>query len=716
MTSLTDPLNHTINFGYDTSGNLTSVTDPLTHQTTMTYNAAGQFTSVSDPAGSNPAGTWQFGYTGGDLTSVIDPLGRTATRITDGGGRLVVGVDPLGRTTSYTYDGLDQLKGITDPLLGITSFSYDGNGNLTGVTDTRNNPTTYAYDPRNRLQTRTDPLQTAESYQYDGNNNLTRFTDRKNQATTIAYDGFNRPTTATFQDGSTTTYTFDAGSRLTKAVDSLSGTFNLTYDDLDRLTQEATPNGTLNYTYDNADRRASMTVVGQTQVGYTYDVADRLTNVTQGSSAVTIGYDAADRRISLTLPNGVVTQYGYDSGSQLTSLTYKLGGTTLGNLNYGYDGGGLRSSMGGSFARVSLPSALASASYDAANRLTQWGTTNLTYDANESMTNDGTNTFTWDARNRLSAMTGATFQYDPFGRRVNRSGAKFLYDGVNRVQELSGSTVTANLLTGLGVDETFTRADSAGVRDLLADALGSTVSLTDTSGTVQTQYTYEPFGKTTVSGPSNPNPLEYTGRENDGNGLYYYRARYYNPTFQRFISEDPLEFGGGDADLFAYASDDPSDFRDPFGLSKTSDNFLMGIVDGLSLGVRKVLPRVPGDDTDVCSFAYWAGEKIPLAFGLGRLAYAAAAKAIPIVYSQATPEAARSAVWMRNYLKLFFRAGTFPNAKMSTYTSLSALKNDEEIIAGAGRTNKTLNALGARISGSGIVNGAVNAVSGCDCK
>ena len=59
-------------------------------------------------------------------------------------------------------------------------------------------------------------------------------------------------------------------------------------------------------------------------------------------------------------------------------------------------------------------------------------------------------------------------------RRINRSGAKFLHDGVNRVQELSGSTVTANLLPGLSVDETFARTDSAGVRDLVTDALGNT--------------------------------------------------------------------------------------------------------------------------------------------------------------------------------------------------------------------------------------------------
>jgi RHS repeat-associated protein len=56
---------------------------------------------------------------------------------------------------------------------------------------------------------------------------------------------------------------------------------------------------------------------------------------------------------------------------------------------------------------------------------------------------------------------------------------------------------------------------------------------------VQTSYTYEPFGKTSVTGASSSNPSQYTARENDQTGLYYHRARYYSPSLQRFISEDP---------------------------------------------------------------------------------------------------------------------------------------------------------------------------------
>jgi len=82
---------------------------------------------------------------------------------------------------------------------------------------------------------------------------------------------------------------------------------------------------------------------------------------------------------------------------------------------------------------------------------------------------------------------------------------------------------------------------------------------------VQTTYTYEPFGTSAVTGQTNTNSYQYTGRENDGTGLDYYRARYYYPARHRFISEDPIGFAGGDPNLYAYAFNDPVALTDPSG-------------------------------------------------------------------------------------------------------------------------------------------------------
>jgi RHS repeat-associated protein len=387
-------------------------------------------------------------------------------------------------------------------------------------------------------------------------------------------------------------------------VDSIAGTIMRTYDGLNRLTSETTPQGSVSYTYDAAGRRTSMTVFGQPTVNYSYDNANRLLQIAQGSSVVSFTYDAAGRRTSLTLPNGVLVEYAYDAASRLTSITYKQNGTTvLGDLTYEYDQNGNRTKIGGSFARTGIPQGVSSTAYNSANHQTTFGDKTLTYDNNGNLTSitdsNGTTLYTWNARNQLVGITGpsvnATFLYDAFGRRetktVNGNTTEFLYDRLNPVQETSGATVLANILPGLGIDEFLTRTDvTSGLTSyFLTDALGSPVGITDAAGVVQTDYTYEPFGWTTVAGTPNSNSYQYTGRENDGTGLYYYRARYYHPALQRFVSEDPLNLatarlfkqviGSSDPvcsalqkdsqrlNLYTYVKNRPLNSLDPTGLT-----------------------------------------------------------------------------------------------------------------------------------------------------
>jgi RHS repeat-associated protein len=364
--------------------------------------------------------------------------------------------------------------------------------------------------------------------------------------------------------------------RLTQIIDSVAGTITRAYDGQDRLMSETTSEGSVSYTYDADGRRATMTVAGQPVVTNAYDDAHRLTSITQGTSVVGFTYDDANRRSTLTYPNGIVATYGYDAANQLTSLLYANGATTLGDLAYTYDLAGNRTAVTGSWARTSLPEALSAATYDAANRILTWAGQAYSYDANGNLASDGLTSYTWNARNQLTGLSGgssASFEYDGLGRRRARTtigATSFLYDGVNTAQELVGGSPTANLLTG-SIDELFQRTDTRGATAALTDGLGSTVALVDGPGAVQTQYAYEPFGATTASGTASANPTQFTGRENDGLGLYEYRARYYEPSIGRFISEDPMGASAG-TNFYSYVGNDPINFLDPWGLDKHAAN------------------------------------------------------------------------------------------------------------------------------------------------
>jgi RHS repeat-associated protein len=516
-----------------------------------------------------------------NLSMITDPLGNASTRTYDLVSRLLTQTDPRGKVTTLAYDALNRLTQIMDPLGQVTRFTYDGNGNLLTVTDALTHTITHEYDAMDRLSRRMDALGAAETLAYDSTGNLVNTSDRKGQTTTFTYDALNRRMRATYADGSIATFAYDAAGRLVLSDDTTDPhrPITLAYDPLDRLVAETTDMGTVAYEYDILGRRTQMTVNDLNPVTYTYDSASRLRNITQAPlNPVTIDYDAVGRRTKLTLPNAVSTEYQYDAASRLTALIYRNATGLLGDLTYQYDAAGSRTGVGGSFARTLLPDPVTAATYDPANRQLTFGDKTLNYDANGNLTSvtdsSGTTSFTWDVRNRLTALTGpgltAAFAYDSAGRRaqkaVNGLQSEFQYDISNVSAEVrAGSPV--RYLRGLSVDEVFSATDESGIRFATTDTLGSINHLVDPSGAIQATYTYGPFGETQRSGPDGANPFQFTGRENDGSGLYYYRLRYYHPGLRRFISEDPLRpLTGADLNLYTYVLNSPLNAVDPFGL------------------------------------------------------------------------------------------------------------------------------------------------------
>jgi RHS repeat-associated protein len=577
-------LSHTWTIAPNPDATIASTTDPLSHATSFSYNR-------------------------GDLVAVTDALSRTSTFYTDSLGRNIRGTNPRANLWQWTYNPIWGVNQAIDANGNTVTTNYDVGGLVSSVVDPRSAmfKTDYTYDTSNRLSVREDPLDRDDTINsYDGFDNPLTTTDRKGQNATYTYDPLGRIATATLADGHVLAYTWDGGNRLTQVNDTVSGTVNQvirTFDGLDRLLSETVKQGpvaspatigSVTYTYDNASRRVTMTVSGQTQLCYVYDNADRLTTITQGTGAncatglttlESFTYDNANRLLTLTRPgSGVVATNAYTNADELTSITYTKSPATLGDVTYTYDTAGRIATRGGSLFKSVLPTATtATAAYNADNQLTSWNGTTIAYDFNGNLTNDGSRSFTWDARNRLTGITGVqSYVYDGVNRRQSvTQGATTvttLYSGFDPVQEQSPvGTVSANLQIGLGVDQRFTRTKAGVTSTYLTDLLGSTVALTDSAGVVQTSYGYDPYGGTTQTGAANDNPYQFTGRQNDGTGLYYYRARYYNPNWGRFINEDPIGLAGG-INLYAYVGGAPTMYRDPSGkLLPVVTGFIGGI-------------------------------------------------------------------------------------------------------------------------------------------
>jgi RHS repeat-associated protein len=219
-------------------------------------------------------------------------------------------------------------------------------------------------------------------------------------------------------------------------------------------------------------------------------------------------------------------------------------------------------------------------SNNSSNELTSTSSASYTYDSNGNTltktAGSDTTTYTWDYENRLASVglpgSGGTvsFKYDPFGRRIYKSSSSGTsinaYDGKNLIEETNAAgAVVARYTQTEDLDEPLAILSSASTSYFQADGLGSTTSLSNGVGVLAQTYTYDSFGKRTNLTGSLANPFQFTARESDDEtGLYFYRARYYHPDTERFLTEDPLRYGL--TSFYSYVGGNPVVWSDPLGL------------------------------------------------------------------------------------------------------------------------------------------------------
>lgn len=582
----TDARGNTTTFSYDVLNRLVLTIDPLGNTKNYTYDANGNRLAVTDSLGNMV----QYSYDAMNrLQSVTDPLGNVTTSEYDALGNLIRVTDAKGNQTVFEYDALNRKIRVTDAASGEVTATYDALGNRTSLTDTRGNSTTYTYDELNRLVSEIDPLGNTKLMEYDAVGNLISLTDA-NGETTYSYDLNYRLTTVTYPDITTVSYTYDQNGNRLSIIDSL-GTTSYVYNVLDQITSATDPFGlTVSYTYDPNGNRISIRYPGFKTVFYTYDPLNRLIYVQDWGGIITeYQYDSVSRLISKTMGNGSTVLYTYDNASRLVGKEDRNAADSLiASYTYTLDQVGNRTSMDMDQPLIPTVNVVDHAfAHDNANRVLSQNSTTFTHDDKGNRT----------ARDDGSVTTQYTYNYDDLLTQVSNGSNidNYLYNGDGiRLASIENGFETRYLLDITG-DMEFVLAEmdasntfntyyiygdgllysidaTTGERLFYHyDPTGNTVAITNLAGTVTDKYAYLPFGELTNTQTTHDNPFTFVGKYGvmqESNGLYFMRARFYDPETKRFLSKDSVEGSMDNSQRlspYVYVSDNPLVNIDPDG-------------------------------------------------------------------------------------------------------------------------------------------------------
>ncbi len=621
----------TRSFEYGTSGRLEATIDALGRRTELDLNDVGHLVGITHPDGT----TASFEY---------DVFGRPTSS-----------VDELGRLTTIDYDGAGRPTQVTDPMSGVSTFSYDSAGRIMSRTDANGRTTRMEYDLAGRPAGVVHPGGIIQRQTWDAAGRTIGITNGRSEQIGFELDALGRRTAKILPDGERVTFEYDAADRLLSTSND-EGTITHAYDDLDRLIRSTQPSGgqieyaydlagnielirstvdgdvrEITYSWDTLNRLASVSEPGVGLTQFTYDANGGLTLAEYPNGMVTEGtYDARNRPISITHRNsagviaaytatrdavgdileisetgGAVSQFGYDENRRLIAETQLgAGNSTLLDRRYGYDAVGNRT------LTQDLVSGLTDiATYDVANRLLASQGVAYTYDESGNLLTksnpSGNTTFGWSSENRLLSATGPAglteYSYDALGRRIRRSNASgeelYLVDegnptGLQQVLDVidsdAGTRSAGNTFAFGPLATTNTEGTSYYHNDLSSSVRLRSNGAAEVIGTDRRSVFGEDLSSTGDSGP-----YKFKSEQLDpSTGLYFVRARYYDPETARFISRDPFPGNPGKPQTYhpyQFSFNNPNSFSDPTGLTTVAEFSVTNAIQGVVLGIRNAV-------------------------------------------------------------------------------------------------------------------------------
>ena len=588
---------------YDNAGRLTEVQDPLGSITSYSYDLLGNKLDMTNGRGK----VTRFLYgSHGLLVGTVNPLDKPMSYRYDLALNLSEMQDRNGNHTRYSFDSRNLLleKKVAETGDSIR-YTYDESGNRASMTDA-SGASNYAYDKNNRLVKVVKGGAAQLSYTYDAVGNLTSVKDKEGNETVYTYDKSNRMETVAADD-KTTTYRYDDnGNRVSLSYEG-GVTETYTYDKNNRLLSQKNkkPDGTVlstfAYTYDKVGRQSSKTdSYGTTE--YIYDAAGRVVQVDAPGKTTIFGYDRAGNRQSLmetytsAQPSGYIdpgtsqevsymiknSEYLYDASDELLKLVETLFDASGRQViqkttSYLYDANGNELRSQASYVRPH------NKTMKQANGGNAYGE-DVSYEISTLIektanTFDGFNRLARAERVKAGVQTSVEYKYDGDDLRtqkVSRSSKKgyaeettnYYYDRQHVILETNAADkVSVRYVRGVNY---ISRTDSSGkLSYFLFNGHGDVVHTVSESGAVENQYDYDIFGNPTLTIEQYSSAIRYTGEFFDSEvGLYYLRARYYDPYIGRFVSEDTYRGNANDPlslNLYTYTHNNPIMFMDPSG-------------------------------------------------------------------------------------------------------------------------------------------------------